>query len=434
KLLCERSRYSSFVRLDNSVSNSHSPLKLLAERYRLFELYLQSNLIEGPFPTSICNLSILNYLDMSNNRFGGLIPQCFGNITSSVETIDMGNNSFQGTIPNVYENCGGLKGLSLNGNQLRGEVPISLSKCQSLKVVDFGNNHLNGTFPGWLGDLPNLQALVLKSNNFHGHIKPSSTVESPFPCLRVLDLSHNRFVGQLPVKYFQNFSSMKNVVKNSTTPKYLSMGGKYYSFVVAVKGVDQDFPQISVDYTIIDLSNNTFEGQIPNVIGGLNSLIVLNLSHNSLIGPIPHALGNLTEIESLDLSWNQLSGEIPQSLARITTLEVLNLSQNHLVGRIPGGPQFSTFSTSFGGNSGLYGFPLPSHEHRSFPQVEDDDEEESGFTWKVLLGLGCGTIIGLVIGYLMLSTTRPNWLKAIADAGEHGILKRRNKRSVCMGK
>ncbi|GJV32542.1 leucine-rich repeat-containing protein [Tanacetum coccineum] len=103
-------------------------------------------------------------------------------------------------------------------------------------------------------------------------------------------------------------------------------------FFCDVKGGNQDFPQFRVvTITIIDMSNNTFEGQIPNVIGGLNSLIVLNLSHNNLIGPIPQALGNLTEIESLDLSWNQLSGKIPQSLAHITTLEVLNLSQNHLV-------------------------------------------------------------------------------------------------------
>ncbi|GKD25024.1 leucine-rich repeat-containing protein, partial [Tanacetum coccineum] len=35
--------------------------------YGLSELYLQSNLIEGPFPPSICNMSGLRYLDMSNN-------------------------------------------------------------------------------------------------------------------------------------------------------------------------------------------------------------------------------------------------------------------------------------------------------------------------------------------------------------------------------
>ncbi|PWA71244.1 Leucine-rich repeat-containing protein [Artemisia annua] len=191
--------------------------------YGLQELYLQSNLIQGPFPLSICNLSNLLDLDMSNNRFGGFIPQCFGNITWSFLMIDMGNNNFQGTIPNVYGDCGSLDGLSLNGNQLEGEVPSSLSKCSGLKVLDLGNNHLNGTFPSWLEGLPNLQALVLKSNNFHGHIQPSLTVESPFLSLRVLDLSHNGFVGQLPAKYFQSFNSMKNVVKRSTPPEYLSM-------------------------------------------------------------------------------------------------------------------------------------------------------------------------------------------------------------------
>ncbi|GJY23055.1 leucine-rich repeat-containing protein [Tanacetum coccineum] len=322
--------------------------------YGLEELYLQSNLIQESFPPSICNMSNLMYLDMSNNRFGGLIPQCFGNITSSLEMIDMGNNSFQGMIPSLYDG-----------------------------LIDFGNNHFNGTFPGWLGDLPNLQALVLKSNNFHGHIQPSSTVEYSFQSLRVLDLSDNRFVGQLPAKYFQNFNSMKNVVKNSTTPEYLNLGAKYYSFVVAVKGVNQDFPKILVDYTIIDLSNNRFEGHIPNVIGGLNSLIALNLSRNSLIGSIPHALGNLIEIESLDVSWNQLSGEIQQR-------------------RIPEGTQFNTFDEkSFEGNVGLCRFPLPKrcseYIHKPHPEPRKDHDEESGFTWEVVtLGYGCGTLLGLV--------------------------------------
>ncbi|GKC37685.1 leucine-rich repeat-containing protein [Tanacetum coccineum] len=156
---------------------------------------------------------------------------------------------------------------------------------------------------------------------------------------------------------------MKNVVKNSTIPEYMNVGREYYSFVGAMKAVNQNFPQISVDYTIIDMSNNTFEGQIPNVIGDLNSLIVLNLSHNNLIGPIPHALGNLIEIESLDLSWNQLTGEIPGCLAEIKRLAVLSLSHNHLVGHIPDGTQFNTFDeNSFEGNVGLCGFPLPKRE------------------------------------------------------------------------
>ncbi|GJZ35665.1 leucine-rich repeat-containing protein [Tanacetum coccineum] len=405
------------------------------------ELYLQSNMIQGPFPPSICNLSDLWHLDLSNNRFSGVIPECVRNfVNKSLTSMDLGTNHFQGTIPNVFNDCGWLRGLILNGNHLEGEVPSSLSKCNDLMVLDLANNQLNGTFPNWLGDLPSLQALVLRSNNFHGSIVPHSTVQFPFPVLQVLDISHNRFIGKLPTKYIQNFQAMKNVVKESRRPSYLNMGDLYYSFVAAVKGVDQNFSKLLVDYTIIDLSNNSFDHKIPNIIGNLSSLKVLNLSHNNLNGRIPYSLGNLSEIESLDLSWNQLTGEIPKSLAGIKRLAVLRLSHNRLVGRIPGGTQFNTFDkSSFEGNVGLCGFPLPKtcseYTHKPQLEAEEHHEEESGFTWEVvMLGYGCGALLGLVMGYLMLSTRKVKWFNAIADAGEHMILMRNKRRYVFIGK
>ncbi|GKA89058.1 leucine-rich repeat-containing protein [Tanacetum coccineum] len=409
--------------------------------YALSSMYLQSNLIDGPFPTSICNMSNLRFLDMSNNRFGGLIPQCFGNILSYLRMIDLGNNRFQGIIPNVYGDCGSLEGLILKGNQLEGELPRSLSRCRSLIVIDLGNNHLNGTFPGWSGDLPNLQVLVLKSNRFHGHIQPSSAVKFPFPNLQLLDLSHNKFVGQLPAKYFQYLNSMKNVVNSIPKQKYLFMGGKYYSFVVGMKGVDLDIPRLFVNLTIVDLSNNYFDGEIPNIIGNLTYLKMLNLSHNHLNSRIPYSLGNLSQIESLDLSWNQLTGQIPESLAGIKGLEVLRLSHNRLVGRIPDGTQFNTFDeNSFEGNVGLCGYPLPkkcSEYTHNKPQLEarKDQEEKSGFTWEVvMLGYGCGTLLGLVMGYFMLSTRKVKWFNAFADAAQSLVLKKKKRRHIYIGK
>ncbi|GJW75900.1 hypothetical protein Tco_0135270 [Tanacetum coccineum] len=81
--------------------------------------------------------------------------------------------------------------------------------------------------------------------------------------------------------------------------------------------------------------------------------------------------------------------------------------------------------SSRGGNPKLCGTPLPkkcsepSHE----PQLESDegDAGESGFTWEVvMLGYGCGTVLGLIMGYFMLSTRKVKWFNAIADL----ILKR----------
>ncbi|XP_024984817.1 receptor-like protein 36 [Cynara cardunculus var. scolymus] len=391
----------------------------------LLYLDLSHNIITGPFPPSIWNMDNLQYLNLSNNRFSGVIKARDINFFPSV--IDMGNNSFNGTIPHV---CGGeLWGLILNGNQFEGKVPSCFSKCPYLEVLDLGNNRLTGAFPDQLGRLPNLKVLVLRSNKFHGPMERSSSmIKHPFPSLSVLDLSQNEFGGQLPGKYFQKFDAMKNVVKDGENT-YLSLYD-FYSITVVVKGQQLFFEKISDDYTIVDLSGNKFEGEIPNEICTLNSLIVLNLSNNHLNGQIPQAIGNLSEIESLDLSRNQLSGKIPQSLADITSLEVLNLSQNLLVGRIPGGTQLSTFNTSFEGNPGLCGFPLPKEcEHASAPQLEVDGEEESVFTWKVvMLGYGCGTLVGLLLGYFMLSTGWPKWLNAIVDEIEQMIQRRQNNR------
>nr|XP_043632530.1 receptor-like protein Cf-9 isoform X2 [Erigeron canadensis] len=395
-----------------------------------FKLLSLSSCKLNVFPESLQAMKNLKTLDLSNNDIHGHIPEWIGEMGgNSLLILDLSNNSISGTIPNVFNNYAKLEGFIVNENQLEGEVPSSLSNCQKLRIIDLGKNHLNDTFPGWLGSLPDLQALVLDSNSFHGRIATFFTIEFPFPSLRVLVLSHNEFEGELPLEYLQSFNAMKNVVKNNTKPEYLLVGRVYYSIVIAMKGVEQDFPYLLVEYTIIDLSNNNFESEIPDIIGNLNSLKVLNLSHNSLTGQIPRALGKLSEIESLDLSWNQLTGEIPQSLADLTFLSSLNLSQNLLMGRIPQGNQFSTFQgDSFGGNPKLCGPPLPSKcEVPRQPQVEgdgDDVDQDGGLPWKVvMLGYGCGTLVGLVLGYLMLSTGRPRWFNAIADATSHMILR-----------
>nr|GFA82864.1 leucine-rich repeat-containing protein [Tanacetum cinerariifolium] len=104
------------------------------------------------------------------------------------------------------------------------------------------------------------------------------------------------------------------------------------------------------------------------------------------------------------------------------------------------GSQFRTFDeSSFEGNPGLCGFPLTkkcSEQHTQKPQLESH-EEESGFTWEVVtLGYGCGTLFGLVMGYLMLSTRKVKWFNAIADATERLVLRKMKKkrRHIYIGK
>ncbi|KAI8571191.1 hypothetical protein RHMOL_Rhmol01G0099800 [Rhododendron molle] len=290
---------------------------------------------------TICNARSLEILDLSDNNLSGAVPQCLENF-SALSVLNLRSNRFMETLPLAFAKSNVLRSLDLSGNQFEGPLPRSLVDCKRLEVLNVGNNKINDTFPYWLETLPQLQVLVIRSNQFHGPIKTSNS-KSPFPMLRIVDLSHNEFSGHLPMRYFEYFQAMKN--KTMPNKKYMSDENSYYhdSVVVTVKGIEIEMQRIFILFTTIDFSSNNFSGEIPNVIGKLNSLIVLNISHNSLTNHIPESLGNLTSLESLDISSNQLTGRIPSQLASLTFLEVLNLSWNRLYGPIPQGSQLSTF-------------------------------------------------------------------------------------------
>ncbi|KAF8392087.1 hypothetical protein HHK36_022428 [Tetracentron sinense] len=412
--------------LDLHSNQLQGPLASLLVSTEFFSI--ANNKLTGEIPPSICNASYLYVLDLSNNSLSGVIPHCLGNFSNSIFVLNLRSNYFHGTIPQMFIKGSSLTTLDLNGNQLEGRVPRSLVHCKMLEVLNLGNNQLNDTFPFWLETLPELQVLDLRSNKFHGPIGHPRT-DQAFSKLRIIDLSYNKFVGNLPSTYFLRWSSMMMIDKKKSQLKYMKDNSSYYhdSVMVMNKGQEMFLVKILTIFTAIDLSNNRFQGKIPDSIGNLKSLIVLNLSSNCLTGHIPSSLENLKELESLDLSQNKLSGEIPQQLTSLTFLEVMNLSRNHLTGRIPRGQQFETFSnTSFDGNSGLCGFPLSKicgdadgmkPPPSAFQQGKDLEATSEGFDWHIMLmGYGCGVVIGVVIGYITswrqngwLDTTLSKW-------------------------
>ncbi|KAM3217909.1 hypothetical protein T459_21122 [Capsicum annuum] len=396
-------------------------------------LTLSQNNFSGQIPSAVCNLKTLIMLDLGSNNLNGTIPQCLGEM-SDLEVLGLNNNILSGTINTTFSTENQLRIINLYGNKLKGKVPPSLINCRNLEFLDLGNNELNDTFPSWLGGLPGLKILSLRSNKLHGPISDSRT-DNLFPKIRVIDLSSNGFSGNLPVSLFENFQAIKKIGENSGTREYIAgdYSGNYANIlIVTTKGLDQELPRVLTTYMIIDLSRNRFEGHIPSIIGDLVALRMLNLSHNGLEGIIPASLHQLSVLESLDLSSNKIGGEIPQQLASLTFLAVLNLSHNHLVGCIPKGKQFDTFEkSSYQGNDGLRGLPLSKDcggddgvPQPTTPVELDDDEEEEGdlISWQaVLMGFGCGLVIGLSIIYIMLSTHYPVWFSRMVVKFEHKI-------------
>ncbi|KAJ9676372.1 hypothetical protein PVL29_025075 [Vitis rotundifolia] len=421
----------------------------------LYILDLHSNLLQGPLPTPpnstfffsashnklsgeisplICKVSSMGVLDLSDNNLSGMLPHCLGNFSEYLSVLNLRRNRFHGVIPQSFLKGNAIRNLDFNDNQLEGPIPRSLIICQKLEVLDLGNNEINDTFPHWLGTLPKLQVLILRSNSFHGHIGHSK-IKSPFMSLRIIDLAHNDFEGDLPDMYLRSLKATMNIDEGNMTRKY--MGEYYYqdSVMVTIKGLEIEFVKILNTFTTIDLSSNKFQGEIPKSIGNLNGLRGLNLSHNNLAGHIPSSFGNLKLLESLDLSSNELIGRIPQELTSLTFLEVLNLSQNHLTGFIPRGNQFETFGNdSYNENSGLCGFPLSKKciaDETPKPSKEVDAEFDGGFDWKItLMGYGCGLVIGLSLGCLVFVIGKPKRFVWIIEENIHKKI-RKSKRSTC---
>ncbi|KAF3435120.1 hypothetical protein FNV43_RR22207 [Rhamnella rubrinervis] len=409
----ERIPWRNLEYLDLRSNLLHGQLPIPPPSIRVFSV--SHNRMTGEVPSWICNLRSLEVLDLANNTLNGKLPPCMGNLSGNLSVLDIRMNKLHGVIPaTLFGKKSALRAVNLNGNQLEGFLPRSLLNCEKLEVLDIGNNMINDTFPHWLESLPVLQVLILRSNKFHGSV-PNPTVRFPFQKLRILDLSHNKFSGNLPTKLFENLRAMME----TDTKKGLEYMGdlSYYqdSVSVEMKGHLHQLVKILVTFTTIDLSGNNFEGEIPESIGKLKALKVLNISHDKLNGFIPPSLGNLSELESLDLSSNVLVGTIPQQLADINFLSALNLSENRLVGRIPWGTQFQTFgNNSYGGNLDLCGPPLSKScgNHVQQPSTsnfrqEDEDEQTNGIGWMiVLIGFGCGMVIGISIGYAVLSEKR----------------------------
>ncbi|KAL4611754.1 hypothetical protein ACB092_08G148300 [Castanea dentata] len=420
-----------FVDLRNNLLRGPFPtLNALNLRY----LFASNNNLSGGIPSLICNASSLEVLDLSHNNFSGTIPKCLV-LSNALSVLDLRMNSLNGSIPATFS-CGNyLRNIDLNGNQLEGSLPRSLENCTNLEVLDLGNNKINDTFPYWLESILELQVLVIRSNKFQGHIG-NPKAEFPFPNLRILDISNNEFNGTLPIKYFKYLKAMMNVDEGEVGLKY--MGDEYYhdSLNVTIKGLNIELVRIQTVFTIIDFSNNSFIGEIPQIIGSLNSLKGLNFSHNNLIGYIPSSFGHLTNLEWLDLSFNKLDGEIPKQLEDLNQLAVLELSHNQLTGPIPSGKQFNTFeNNSYTNNLGLCGFPLTrtcnNHEAKQPPpstlqqEQEDNLESKNGFGWQaVSIGYGCGVIFGTLMGYVMFKIGKPKWIVRMVKLEQHILLRR----------
>ncbi|KAK3411538.1 hypothetical protein EUGRSUZ_I00290 [Eucalyptus grandis] len=369
--------------------------------------YLASNnKLTGQIPLAMCQLSSIQILDLAKNELSGVLPSCLSNLSNTLSTLSLHGNGFYGRIPRLQKGACELKMVDLSDNQLQGPLPRGLGKCVGLEFLNLGNNRIVDTFPSGLGSLPNLKE---PQGNHHR-----------FPKLHIIDLSMNNFSGGLPSKYFDSWNAMKFAEPDEAVyfteqmvqeAWFSTSSGEYdYSITILNKGIEMEYNKILEYLTVIDLSSNSFVGEIPSSIGSLTELHLLNLSNNAIAGSIPSSLGNLTNLEALDLSGNELTGKIPPELTKLTSLAFFNVSDNRLSGPIPREKQFNTFeNSSYARNWGLCGAPLTKKcsnlEASPPPPSQGTSVKEDSRTWIeeldwkiVLMGFASGLVVGSVVG------------------------------------
>ena len=186
-----------------------------------------------------------------------------------------------------------LQGLYLGYNQLTGSIPGSLGRLNGLVKLNLTADKLSGSVPTNFGNLNGLTHL---------------------------DLSYNELDGELP-------SSLSHI---------LGIEGLYVQSNKLSGPVDKLFlNSVAWKIAIMNLSNNFFDGGLPQSLSTLSYLIRMDFHLNKLTGEIPSDLGNLVHLEYLDFSRNMLGGPIPEKMCSLPNLLYMNLADNRLEGEVP---------------------------------------------------------------------------------------------------
>ncbi|KAH9651444.1 hypothetical protein KPL70_026741 [Citrus sinensis] len=307
---------------------------------QIYVLDLSFNQIHGQIP-NLTNAAQLEVLSLGSNSFSGALPL----ISSNLIELDFSNNSISGSIFHFIcyraHELKKLQFLYLRGNFLQGELTDCWMNYQNLMILDLSNNKFTGNLPISLGSLISLQSLHLRKNNLSG------TIHSLKNCtaLLTLDVGENEFVENIPTWIGERFSRMVVLILRSN---------KFHSLLP--KGLcDLAFLQI------VDLADNNLSGEVPRCIHNLRAMVTLNshagkaiqyqfllyasrapstamLLEDALVvmkGRAAEYKCILNLVRIIDFSKNNFSGKIPLEVTNLKALQSFNLSNNFFTGRIP---------------------------------------------------------------------------------------------------
>ncbi|XP_028116307.1 receptor kinase-like protein Xa21 [Camellia sinensis] len=329
----------------------------------------------------LTNVTNLYVLDLSNNNFGGLLPESIGNLSTNLGKLILSNNEIL---------------LDLSNINLTGNILADIGKLQKLQKLELSepivhcdlkpsNVLLDDEMTTHVGDL-GLARFLLEATYEHSANQSSSVGikgsigyaaveygmgnEIAFPEQAAIIIADPRLFKQ---KDQSSASSHKiqecliSILKvgitcseeclkdrmaindvgtqlqgevgdlnflsslpNATNLNFLRMGSDNFGGVFP-----ESIGNLSTNLGILFLDNNKIGGSIPTEMANLVNLRALDMSDNHFIGNILVDIGKLQKLLILDLSDNKFYGKTPLSLKNLTSQEYLYLGVNNLHGNIP---------------------------------------------------------------------------------------------------
>ncbi|XP_033130463.1 receptor-like protein 48 isoform X3 [Brassica rapa] len=334
--------------------------KFLQRQTSLFYLDISNNKIKGQVPEWLWSLPGLGYVDLSRNSFSGFDGPADVIQRNEIYMLDISSNTFKNPFPLLPKS---IIYFSASDNQFSGEIPKIICELDSLGKLILSNNNFSGSIP-WCFENFNtkLTVLHLQNNSLSGEFPEESISVG----LVSLDVSHNQLSGELPKSLinctYLQFVNVEDNMFNGTFPFWLRVlpglqflvlrSNKFHGPLYPPEG-SMSFPKLR----IFDISKNLFSGALPSdYFAGWNEMssgvyaadnrqqrfIGVSFSNYSKSvvltnkGSKMELLGISFNIyKTINVSENRFEGEISESISLLKELIVLNMSNNTFVGHIP---------------------------------------------------------------------------------------------------
>ncbi|THF99071.1 hypothetical protein TEA_007028 [Camellia sinensis var. sinensis] len=249
----------------------------MSQMRSLTMLGLLVNRLSGLFPHSLYNLSSLELISLSFNKFTGSVPMSFGNLQSlwwfnvldndlgsgrpddlsfitsltncsQIEFLDIADNRFGGVLPSSIANLSTqLTKLLVCGNKIHGTIPVVIANLFNLDTLSMGENFLTGE-----------SCLSFKSFSLRYLSNVSYSWSSPIgggrPLRLTLGCRSVLFVSLADISHW----------RRTTIPLTIRMQGNLFEGnILALSGLK------SIQY--LDLSPNNLSGLSPQYMAKLST-------------------------------------------------------------------------------------------------------------------------------------------------------------------